>query len=156
MALPQGDLGLLDEDLARELLGSPTLARLAYVWSDGTPRVVPTWFHWTGSEVVFGARVNSHKTIALEKNPAVAITIDRPDPPSVLLIRGKAVISVEEGVLSEMEEAAGRYLGPESGAGWVSGMKAQVEQMARISVRPTWVGLLDFVTRMPAAMGGIL
>ena len=27
-------------------------------------------------------------------------------------------------------------------------------RMARIAVRPAWVGLLDFETRMPSALGG--
>ena len=47
--LPQGDLRLLETDLVRELLKAPIPVRMAYVARDGTPRVVPTWFHWTGS-----------------------------------------------------------------------------------------------------------
>ena len=59
MSLPQGDLGLLDPDVAERLLASTELARLAYVATDGTPRVVPMLFHWNGTEIVvstFGAR----------------------------------------------------------------------------------------------------
>ena len=48
ISYPQGDPALLDTDLAQELLHAPIPARLAFVWTDGTPRVVPTWFHWTG------------------------------------------------------------------------------------------------------------
>ena len=36
---------LTENPLARNLLQSNALARLAYVWTDGTPRVVPMWFH---------------------------------------------------------------------------------------------------------------
>ena len=36
---------LLDDPVAQELLHSTNLARLAYTWHDGTPRVVPIWFH---------------------------------------------------------------------------------------------------------------
>jgi len=50
--IPQGDLALLDSDVAKELLASKLPARLAYVAKDGTPRVMPTWFHWTGEELV--------------------------------------------------------------------------------------------------------
>jgi hypothetical protein len=36
---------------------------------------------------------------------------------------------------------------------------AQIDQpvttMARIAVRPTWVGVLDFQERMPEVMGGL-
>ena len=48
MAGHQGDLALLDDPVAQTLLQSTIPARLAYSWTDGTPRVVPIWFHWTG------------------------------------------------------------------------------------------------------------
>jgi hypothetical protein len=50
--LRQGDVRLLETDLAQQLLRSSIPARLAFVWTDGTPRVVPTWFHWNGREIV--------------------------------------------------------------------------------------------------------
>ena len=50
--LPQGDLRLLESEAAKRLLASTVPARLAYVAADGTPRVLPTWFHWTGEELV--------------------------------------------------------------------------------------------------------
>src|ERR671910_3718614 len=53
MAGHQGDLALLDDPVAQTLLQSRASARLAYSWTDGTPRVVPIWFHWTGEEFVF-------------------------------------------------------------------------------------------------------
>jgi hypothetical protein len=56
MSILQGDLALLNDPVARELLHSTNLAKLAYVWTDGTPRVVPLWFAWTGEEVVLGTR----------------------------------------------------------------------------------------------------
>jgi hypothetical protein len=48
MTLKQGDLRLLETDVARRLLSSRILARFAYVATDGTPRVLATWFTWTG------------------------------------------------------------------------------------------------------------
>jgi hypothetical protein len=48
MALKQGDLGPLRSDVARRLLASRVPARFAYIALDGTPRVLSTWFHWTG------------------------------------------------------------------------------------------------------------
>ena len=50
----QGDISLLDDPVAQTLLHSTNLARLAYIWRDATPRVVPIWFHWTGPEIVMG------------------------------------------------------------------------------------------------------
>jgi len=83
MGIPQGDLRLLDSELAKSLLNSTIPARIAYVANDGTPRITPTWFHWNGSEVVmatFGAGPNVRpapgRPAALRANPNVAITID--------------------------------------------------------------------------------
>lgn len=45
MPVTQGDLSLLQHPVAIELLQSNIPARLAYIWTDGTPRVVPIWFH---------------------------------------------------------------------------------------------------------------
>ena len=56
MAGQQGDLALLNDPIAQALLRSTIPARLAYSWTDGTPRVVPIWFHWTGEEFVSEAR----------------------------------------------------------------------------------------------------
>ena len=54
MPTEQGDLALLDDPVARELLHSTNLGRLAYTWHDGTPRVIPIWFHWDGEKIVLG------------------------------------------------------------------------------------------------------
>ena len=40
MALAQGDLELLESDLAKRMLSSTVPARLAYTAKDGTPRVM--------------------------------------------------------------------------------------------------------------------
>src|SRR5262249_33432485 len=83
--LPQGDLRLLNTDLAQQLLRSSIPARLAFVAADGTPRVVPTWFQWNGAEIVMvtyvagpnaGIRHPAARLAALRANPAVALTID--------------------------------------------------------------------------------
>ena len=41
----QGSLELLEDPVATALLDSAIPARLAYTWMDGSPRVVPIWFH---------------------------------------------------------------------------------------------------------------
>src|SRR5215213_10054453 len=75
MTAQQGDPALLNDPVAQELLQSRIPARLAYTWPDGTPRVVPIWFHWTGEEVVMGGPPDAPKMHALQVNPAVALTI---------------------------------------------------------------------------------
>ena len=65
MATKQGSFALLDDPVAQELLRSTSPARLAYVWTDGTPRVVPIWFHWNGKEIVLGTPPKAPKVQAL-------------------------------------------------------------------------------------------
>jgi hypothetical protein len=151
----QGDLALLDDPVAQAMLQSSTPARLAYTWLDGTPRVVPIWFHWTGQEVVMGTPPKAPKLKALPRHPQVALTIDSDRfPAHVLMIRGATTIELMEGVAPEYALAAERYLGVEAGRGWVEQLRGMNLGMARIAVRPAWVGVLDFVTRCPSALSG--
>ena len=149
-ALPQGDVALLSTDVARRLLESTELARLAYVAADGTPRVFPMLFHWTGEEVVLSTFAGAHKITALRARPDVAITIDAAStPPEVLLIRGQAAVTDVDGIVPEYALAQRRYAGEEQGAANVAAVDHPGTTMARISVRPTWVGVLDFQSRLP-------
>lgn len=164
-AIPQGDLRLLETDQVKALLASSIPARVAMIWSDGTPRVVPTWFHWTGSELVMptyvagpeaGIRHAAKRVEVLRANPAVAIVIDTEAmPPTSLTIRGTAVIDEVDGLAPEYIEAAGRYLGEEGAAGLVEAMDKPGTRQARIVVKPDWVGLVDFQTRLPSVQGGV-
>lgn len=153
MAVAQGDLALLADPIAQELLHSTIPAKLAYTWSDGTPRVVPIWFHWTGEEVVMVSPFDAPKVRALQANPAVALTIDAETwPHKVLLLRGSAQVEIVEGIPTEYGAAARRYFGEEQGAAWTDQVSQMLPRTARIAVRPDWVGILDFQTRFPAAL----
>src|SRR6476620_6414835 len=159
MATTQGSRALLDDPIAKELLQSTAPARLAYVWRDGTPRVVPIWFHWNGEEIVLGTPMKAPKVRALTQNPGVALTIDTNSwPHKVLQIRGTAKVEAVDGVVPEYAAAARRYFGEEQGQTWVEQVGKMFSQMARISVRPEWVSIIDFEKRFPnaieAAMGG--
>ena len=155
--LAQGDLRLLDTPVAQRLLASATPARLAYVAEDGTPRVVPTWFHWTGDELVMPTyiaaphiRRPARRIASLRANPAVALSIDTDSaPPQVLLVRGEATVDDVEGVSPEYAASARRYLSEEDATGLLTMADDPATRMARIAVRPAWVGLLDFETRFP-------
>ena len=52
ITLEQGDLRLLETDLAQRLLTATIPARYACTALDGTPRIVSSWFAWTGDELV--------------------------------------------------------------------------------------------------------
>jgi hypothetical protein len=164
-ALKQGDLRLLETDMAQRLLHSAIPARVAFVWTDGTPRIISTWFHWTGEEIVMptylagpqaGVRHPAARVAALRANPRVALTIDTETaPPQALTVRGTAEITEVEGLAPEYVSAARRYLGEEGAGQLLAAMDQPGTRQARIVVRPDWAGLLDFVTRRPSALGGI-
>ncbi len=158
--LPQGDLRLLETDLAHGLLRSTIPARMAYTAQDGTPRVVPTWFHWGGDELVMATFLAAphvagpaRRVPALRAHPDVAVTIDTEDfPPEVLLLRGRVSVSDVDGVAPEYAAAAARYLGQEAALEYLAQIDQPGTRMARIALRPTWVGLLDFAARQPGAL----
>lgn len=153
MTLPQGDVRLLDSPTAQRLLHSTELARVAYVAGDGTPRVFPMLFHWTGQELVLSTFAGARKIGALRARPDIAVTIDTAStPPESLLIRGRAVVTDVDGVVPEYILAQRRYAGPEQGDANVAEIDRPGTRMARIAIRPTWVGILDFQTRFP---GGV-
>lgn len=155
--LAQGDLALLDTPLAKDLLVSRIPARLAYCWMDGTPRVVPIYHHWTGEEMVFGSFPHAPKVRALQANPMGAVTLDTEAFPSqVLLLRGSVDVSIREGVLPEYAAAMKRCLGEEAGTAFVASVDQPGVQMARLALRPTWVGTIDFDKRLPSALGGLV
>jgi Pyridoxamine 5'-phosphate oxidase len=155
MPVQQGDLELLQHPVAQELLASRIPARLAYVWSDGTPRVIPIWFHWNGKEIVLGTPPKAPKLKVLGQNPKVSLTIDNDEfPHKVLLIRGTARLEPVDGIVPEYALAAERYFGPERGKAWVAHLNKMGGGMVRIAITPEWVGILDFQTRFPSALAG--
>jgi Pyridoxamine 5'-phosphate oxidase len=143
---------LLADPVAQQLLQAPIPARLAYMWSDSTPRVVPIWFHWDGQEIVMGTPPRAPKLKALKAGDRVAVTIDSNEwPYKALLVRGVASVSQIDGVAPEYAMAAIRYFGEEQGRAWVSQFPADM-QMWRIAVRPDRVTILDFESRFPSAL----
>jgi hypothetical protein len=161
--LRQGDLRLLETDTAQRLLSSTIPARFAYIDLDDTPRVLPTWFQWTGELLAMPTflaaphvRHPARRLQALKAHPDVAVTIDTERfPPEVLTIRGRALITEVDGIPEEYARAAERYLGPEAARQYLAEIDQPGTRMARIDVRPSWVGVLDFQTRLPSALGGI-
>ena len=150
MTTPQGSLDLLDDPVAQRLLASPIPARLAYVWSDGTPRVVPIGFHWNGREFVLAGGTDTPKAHVLRDGAAVALTIDSDTPPwKVLLVRGTVALDVVDEIPPEYEAMSRRMMGDEGAAAWLSQLALIAPQMLRLRITPTWVGILDFESRFP-------
>ncbi|SDT16692.1 Pyridoxamine 5'-phosphate oxidase [Friedmanniella luteola] len=148
---PSGDLSLLRDPVAQELLASKVPARLAYTWTDGSPRVVPIWFHWDGTAVVMGTPGRAPKLKALRRRPQAALTIDTEGfPAHVLSLRGEVEVQAVDGPPAEYVAAACRYLGEEQGRAWAAQLEGK--PMARLRFVPRWATVLDFETRFPSAL----
>src|SRR3954453_18409722 len=153
MATQQGSLALLDDPVAQKLLQSTLPARLAYNWSDGTPRLVPIGFHWNGKEIVLGGPPDAPKMKVLHNGDKVALTIDSDSMPyKVLMVRGAIHIDTVDGVAPEYAAMSRRVMGEEQGQIWLNQIGAMIPRMARIFITPEWVGILDFETRFPSAV----
>jgi hypothetical protein len=153
MPTRQGNLALLDDPVAQQLLQSPIPARLAYTWTDGTPRVVPIGFHWNGTELVLGTPPDAPKMKALRDGAKVAVSIDSDRMPyHVLLVRGTVRTDIVAGISPEYAAQIRRTFGEEQGQARLETMRPMVSQTARIFITPEWVGILDFETRFPSAL----
>jgi pyridoxamine 5'-phosphate oxidase-like protein len=144
---------VLNDPLAQQLIWSDIPARVAYTATDGRPRVVPLGFHWNGTRFIICTVPDSPKVRALRVNPHVALTIDTVSfPPHVLLVRGAVSMDVVDGVPLEYLEAARKQVGPEGMPAFEAQVRLLYDQMARISIEPSWAKLLDFERRLPSSV----
>lgn len=144
MSTKQGNVGLLQDPIAQQLLQATWPARLAYTWTDGTPRVVPIGFHWNGTEIVLGTAPGAPKMKALQEGAKVALTIDSDHIPyKVLLIRGTVHIDTVAGVAPEYAAMCRRTMGEEVGNAWLAQVGGFLPRMVRIFIRPNWVAVQE-------------
>jgi hypothetical protein len=87
---------------------------------------------------------------ALRANPRVALTVDTTDfPPIGFMARGTASIEIVEGIPVEYIEASRRIVGDDRMEEWEATVRADMDRMALITITPTWLKIVDFVTRYP-------
>jgi hypothetical protein len=137
----------LSTDGAQALLASGSAAHLAYIGKDGTPRVVPVGFFWTGEEFVIATATTAPKVGALSARPDVALTIDggdTPDKARALSVRGQASVEIVDGVVDEYLAAARKTMDADSAAAFEQAVRGMYKQMARIAITPRWVRFYDF------------
>jgi uncharacterized pyridoxamine 5'-phosphate oxidase family protein len=145
---------VLNRPISKELLARD-ITRLSYVALDGTPRVIPIGFSWSGSTIVVCTPPNGPKLRHLRANPSVALTIDTEvHPPQILLIRGEAEFDAVDGIPDEFVEANTTYsMTPEQRVEWEKEVRAlYVDGMVRVVITPTWAKLIDFETTLPEAV----
>jgi Pyridoxamine 5'-phosphate oxidase len=138
---------------AEELLASTSAAHLAYVGKDGTPRVVPVGYFWTGTEFVVSTAATAPKVAALSARPDVALSIDSGDTPGsarALSVRGRASIGIVDGVVEEYLAAARKSMDADAAAEFEQAVRGMYDRMARIAITPDWARFYDFgAGRMP-------
>jgi hypothetical protein len=141
----------IDDELAstgaQQLLTSSSMARLAYLATDATPRVIPIGFYWTGDQVVVSTAATAPKVAALSARPDVALTMDSGDTPGearALSIRGRASVRIVDGVTEEYLASARKTMDPEAAAQFEQNCRELYGQMARIAITPHWVRYYDF------------
>jgi Pyridoxamine 5'-phosphate oxidase len=153
----QGDLSLLQEPIAQELLHSAVPARLAYVWKDGTPRVIPIWFYWTGNEILMVSPPVAPKMAVLKEGTKVALAIDFEAPPiRSLSIRGTLHTRIVDGEIPEYADMVRKYLGDGTDE-WRATYNQLVPRAYRLAVTPEWVGIIDLAGgRFPSALASAM
>jgi nitroimidazol reductase NimA-like FMN-containing flavoprotein (pyridoxamine 5'-phosphate oxidase superfamily) len=145
----------VDTELASagELLDSTSVGHLAYTAKDGTPRVVPVGFYWTGEQFVISTASTAPKVAALSARPDVALAIDAdgtPEQARALSVRGRAEIRIVNGVVEEYLAAARKSMDAEAAAQFEQNCREMYDRMARIAITPRWVRYYDFgAGRMP-------
>lgn len=145
----------IDNELssARELLDSTSAAHLAYTVQDGTPRVIPVGYYWTGDEFVIASATTSPKVAVLSERPDVALTIDAggtPDEARTLSVRGRVSITIIDGVVEEYLAAARKSMSEQDAAQFEQRVTEMYDQQARIAIKPLWVRYYDYgAGRMP-------
>jgi hypothetical protein len=123
---------------------------------------MPGGWQWTNGELVMPTYIQAphipapgaRRLAALRARPAVAVSIDTDsEPPQALLVRGEAQITEVDGVDPDYAASARQYLGEEGARQLLDVVDRPGTRMARITVRPAWVGLLDFAGgRQPGVM----
>ncbi|WP_109472067.1 pyridoxamine 5'-phosphate oxidase family protein [Ornithinimicrobium cavernae] len=135
----------LSEAGAQELLHSGGAAHLAYTGTDGTPRVVPVGFYWTGQEIVVATAATAPKVVALTARPQVALSFtSEPGRARALSVRGTARLTIVDGVVEEYLLAARQSMDAEAAQQFEENVRRTYDRMARIAVTPEWARFYDF------------
>jgi len=148
---------VLAKPYSQQLLNGPEPARLAYQGLDGDPRVIPIGFWTEGQRVLMATVPKAAKVAALLKNPTVALTIDQGAfPPKALLIRGTAEVEIVWEIPDGYLVAGRKVMTDDQYPDWVAGVQALYDDMAVITITPTWAKLLDFETTIPKAVEDLI
>lgn len=96
----------------RDLFDKKSFAHLATVGRDGTPQVTPVWIDYDGTHIRFNTARGRVKTKNLERNPAVALSVQDPENPyRYVQVKGRVTEMTEKGADEHIDALAKKYLG---------------------------------------------
>ena len=96
----------------KDLFEKKAFANLATLNPDGTPQVTPVWVDYDGQYVLVNSARGRRKDKNIQRNRAVALSIQDPENPyRYLEVRGKVADITEEGADQHIDKMAKKYLG---------------------------------------------
>lgn len=95
-----------------DLFQKKAFAHLATINEDGSPQVTPVWIDYDGNHVLVNSAKGRRKDRNMERNRAVALSIQDPDNPyRYLEVRGHVDEITEEGADQHIDKMAKKYMG---------------------------------------------
>lgn len=95
-----------------DLFQKKAFAHLATLNADGTPQVTPVWIDYDGSHILVNSARGRRKDKNMERNRAVALSIQDPDNPyRYLEVRGHVEEITEQGADQHIDKMAKKYIG---------------------------------------------
>ncbi len=106
----------------KDLFEKKAFANLATLNADGTPQVTPVWVDYDGNHVLVNSARGRKKDKNMERNRAVALSIQDPDNPyRYVEVRGHVEEITEEGADQHIDKMAKKYMGVDKYPGRQSG-----------------------------------
>jgi PPOX class probable F420-dependent enzyme len=99
-------------DEIKRILDAPNFAHLATLMADGSPKNEPVWIAREGDRILITTDRKSIKSINIERDPRVALSItDYADPYDQVLIRGRVIETRGDEDLAFMDSLSRKYTG---------------------------------------------
>jgi PPOX class probable F420-dependent enzyme len=106
---------MAERDTPDAFLREANIAVLSTVGPGGRPHAVPLWYVYEDGEIIIWVAAGSQKHRNIERNPEIAVTVDRRTPPYyAVMAQGRAAIGPPPSPELKARIAA-RYLGDERG-----------------------------------------
>jgi len=99
-------------DEIKRILDAPNFAHLATLMEDGSPKSEPVWIARDGDRILLTTDRKSIKSINIDRDPRVALSItDYADPYDQVLIRGRVIEARGDEGMEFMDSLARKYTG---------------------------------------------